>query len=171
MSKPLDTYLCMDVDYRDTYAITAGILFKDIKSEETLKETVVKVEEVQPYQSGQFYKRELPCLTKLIDSLEELPSVFIVDSYVLLDSHGTPGLGAYLYEHYNKVVPVIGVAKNNFKDNQVASEVLRGESKTPLYVTSLGINQKEAAKLIKSMHGNYRFPTLLKKVDQNCRTA
>lgn len=169
--KSENIYLCMDVDYRDTYAIAAGILFKDIESDLTMKETTVKIEDIQPYQSGQFYRRELPCLTKLIDSLEEMPSFFIVDSYVVLDSKNSPGLGAFLYEYYEEKVPVIGVAKNNFKDNQIASEVFRGESKSPLYVTSLGIDQEEAATLIKKMHGKYRFPTLLKKVDQNCRTA
>lgn len=163
------TYFCMDVDYRADHAIAAGILFDEVTSDETLEEPTVKILDVQPYESGLFYKRELPCLIQLIDSLASLPSVFIVDSYVTLNSEGKAGLGAYLSRHYHEEIPVIGVAKNNFKDNSFAAEVFRGESQTPLYVTSTGISQTEAAQIIQRMHGAYRFPTLLKKVDQNCR--
>lgn len=159
----------MDVHYLEDRAISAGILFDDLESDETLIEKTIEVKGVQPYESGQFYKRELPCLTELIDSLDQKPDVFIVDSFVYLDASGKPGLGAYLYDHYERIVPVIGVAKNGFKDNKMSKEVYRGESQKPLYVTSVGIPLDEAGLMIGKMHGGFRFPTLLKKVDALCR--
>jgi len=32
-----------------------------------------------------FYKRELPCILKLLDKLEQPPSCIVVDGYVFLD--------------------------------------------------------------------------------------
>ena len=160
---------CMDVDYREDFAIAAGILFDDWGSDETLEEITVKIDEVQPYESGQFYKRELPCLLQLIKPLDSLPDLFIVDSFVYLDDDMKPGLGAYLYRKFNEKIPVIGVAKTNFKECNSKVEVLRGESQSPLFITCAGIPLTEAANHIKNMHGEFRNPTLLKKVDQLCR--
>lgn len=165
----LNSYFCMDVHYLDDHAFSAGILFNDLESDEINFEKTIEVKDIQPYESGLFYKRELPCLTTLIDSLEEMPQVFIVDSFVYLDGERKPGMGAYLYEHYKSQVPVIGVAKNGFKENKISKEVYRGESQKPLYVTSVGIPLDEAAEMIRKMHGDFRFPTLLKKVDALCR--
>ena len=159
----------MDVDYREDYAIAAGILFDNWKSDETLEEIIVKVDDVKPYESGQFYKRELPCLMKLIKSLDSLPDLFIVDSFVYLDDDMKPGLGAYLYKEFNENIPVLGVAKTNFKECNSKIEILRGESNSPLFITSAGIPLKKAAEYIQDMHGEFRNPTLLKKVDQLCR--
>lgn len=167
--KSVNSFLCMDVHYLDDHAISAGIVFDDLESGQTILEKTIEVKNIQPYESGQFYKRELPCLTALIDSFEEMPGLFIVDSYVYLDADKKPGMGAYLYEHYKGLVPVIGVAKNGFKDNKVSREVYRGESKKPLYVTSAGLALDEAGEMIRKMHGDFRFPTLLKKVDGLCR--
>ncbi len=162
-------YFCMDVYYEDNYAVSAGILFDNLTSDECLLEQTITVENIEPYESGRFYKRELPCLIKLIDSLPELPSIFIVDSFVHLDNDKKKGLGAYLYEYYQNKIPVIGVAKNDFKENSSSEKVFRGESKKSLYITSIGIEQNVAADMIQKMHGDYRLPTLLKKVDNICR--
>ena len=105
----------MDVDYGDDHAIAAGILFKDWQSDVVELQKTVRVDEVAEYQSGKFYKRELPCLIHLIDSLPKFPDLLLVDSYVYLGCKEKPGLGAYLYNHYEGKAPVIGVAKNNFK--------------------------------------------------------
>jgi len=48
-------------------------------------------------------------------------------------------------------------------------KIFRGKSTNPLYITSEGIELEIAADLILNMHGIYRIPTLLKKVDQLCR--
>lgn len=161
---------CMDVDYRADHALAAGILFSDWESDAILKQTTSQVDHVEPYQPGQFYKRELPCLIQLIDQLPQLPTLFVVDGFVYLDDEGRMGLGAYLWEHYGRKVPVIGVAKKRFKGNTAAVEITRGNSQTPLFVTAAGIDLKSASSQIEKMHGKFRIPTLLKQVDKLCRT-
>jgi deoxyribonuclease V len=48
-------------------------------------------------------------------------------------------MGRHLYETIGKGVPVIGVAKRAFRDTPDECRVFRGNSKTPLYVTSAGM--------------------------------
>ena len=159
----------MDVHYIQDSAVAAGILFNRVDCDQTLLEKSIKIENIQPYESGSFYKRELPCLTALIDSLDNKPTILIVDGYVYLNNDYKHGLGYYLYTFYNKKIPVIGVAKNNFKENTISKKLCRGTSKKPLYITSVGIDLEDASNIIENMHGTNRFPTLLKKVDSNCR--
>ena len=75
-------------------------------------------------------------------------------------------------------VPVIGVAKNRFRSYVSGSaddpafesiELLRGDSNRPLFVTAIGMAPRDAAALVRSMHGANRLPTLLKRVDRLCR--
>ncbi|MEM9776726.1 MAG: endonuclease V [Chloroflexota bacterium] len=160
---------CMDVDYRVDHAAAAGILFDDWELDAVIQKVTVTIDQVAPYQSGEFYKRELPCLIKLIDQLATLPSVFIVDGFVYLDGQKKMGLGAYLWEHVGRKVPVIGVAKKRFKENTAAVEITRGKSQTPLFVTAAGIDLQIASSQIMKMHGKFRISTLLKQVDQLCR--
>lgn len=82
-----------------------------------------------------------------------------------------PGLGFYLYEKLTPPIPVIGVAKNKFGGINTAAEILRGKSNKPLYVTSIGIDLPRASELIRNMEGEFRIPTLLKRVDQIARKA
>ena len=65
-----------------------------------------------------------------------------------------------------KKISIVGVAKNLFKEpHQDRITIFRGESTKALFVTALGIDVKETAENIKKMHGDFRIPTLLKKVD------
>ena len=160
---------CMDVDYRADHALAAGILFEDWESDTALQQLTTRIDQVEPYVPGQFYKRELPCLIQLIDQLPELPSIFVVDGFVYLASNQKMGLGAYLWKHYGRRVPVIGVAKKRFKGNDAAIEITRGKSLTPLFITAAGMDLKSATSHIQKMHGKFRIPTLLKQVDQLCR--
>jgi deoxyribonuclease V len=59
--------------------------------------------------------------------------------------------------------------KRRFKDTETTAEVFRGESKNPLYVTTAGIDDEIAREFIQTMHGKHRIPTLLKRVDSECR--
>jgi len=61
------------------------------------------------------------------------------------------------------------VAKSRFAGTPVETEVLRGKSKRPLYVTSPGITLETAKGLIRNMHCRDRLPTLLTAVDRACR--
>ena len=132
-------------------------------------------------------------LLKKINS-EEI-NLIIVDSFVLLDDQGKLGLGGHLFEKLNQrpkstsyasenifsfrdrsrdikptggngKIPVIGVAKSGFHANELNSRaLLRGDSTRPLYISAMGIDLDLASNHIKSMHGNFRMPTLLQIVD------
>lgn len=160
----------IDVDYRNNHtAVAAGILFQNWNDEKPSQILTVTLYQVEDYISGQFYKRELPCILELLKQLDKLPKFIIVDGYVFLGKD-KKGLGAYLYEALKQKVPIIGVAKNPFQDISNDTYIYRGKSKKPLYITSTGIELNKAKQYIKSMHGEYRIPTLLKEVDTICRT-
>jgi deoxyribonuclease V len=162
--------LALDVDYREKNANAAGILFSSWQDDSPKSEYSVKIENIEDYIPGKFFKRELPCLIKLIDLIKEEISVMIVDGYVWLNNENKPGLGAYLYEKYQQRFPVVGVAKRNFHSSgQNCRQILRGKSQSPLYITSAGIELDNAADLIRNMAGDNRIPVLLKRVDSLCR--
>jgi deoxyribonuclease V len=168
--------VCIDVDYRDgprgrTIACAAGIVFPDWASPTSVAEHVVQLDEVADYEPGQFYKRELPCVLAVLERVEFGVHGIIIDGYVILDEHGTPGLGGHLWEQLEQRVPVIGVAKNPFSRPNPSIEVLRGDSQRPLYVTALGVEAQTAAADVRRMHGRFRLPTMLKRVDRLCRDS
>jgi len=160
---------CIDVDYKDHQAHVACLVFKNIKDAVPNRVYTIMVDEIHDYIPGEFYKRELPCILKVLEMVKEKITMIIVDGYVWLDANSRRGLGAYLYIHLNEKIPVIGVAKNKFKGSNHLGEVLRGESQKPLYITAAGLNLKAAMEMIRQMDGEYRFPTLLREVDQACR--
>lgn len=81
-----------------------------------------------------------------------------------------PGLGARLWDALGGRVPVIGVAKSRYQGTRVETELLRGASRRPLFITVLGVPLDEAKMLIGRMNGKHRIPTLLKRADQLCRS-
>ena len=163
--------LAIDVDYReDGNAVAAGILFKHWDDAEPTQVVTTTIEEVAPYISGAFYKRELPCILKLLEEIDTPLACIVVDGYVSL-VEGKAGLGTYLYHSLDEKIPVIGVAKNAFQNISEETYIYRGESKKPLYVTSIGISTDIAKEAIKTMFGKYRIPTLLKKADSVCRVS
>ncbi|MEZ4865836.1 MAG: endonuclease V [Caldilineaceae bacterium] len=160
--------ICMDVDYRVDHALVAGLLFAEWGDAAPTQEIVARIEQVEPYVPGQFYRRELPCILALLAKVQAPLEVIIVDGYVWLDAQQTAGLGAHLYAALDQKISVIGVAKKPFH-SATAYEVTRANSTRPLYVTAAGIAVAEAAVAVAQMHGPYRIPTLLKRVDQLCR--
>jgi len=159
---------CVDVDYRGVGAVAACVCFSAWSDGTAALESVVQVGDVEPYESGQFYRRELPCILAVLKSLPRLPRVVIIDGYVWLGQQQT-GLGAHLYEALDEQVAVIGVAKTRFVRAEPVELVFRGRSRNPLYVTAVGMDAAEAAHHIRAMHGPHRIPTLLKLVDQLSR--
>jgi deoxyribonuclease V len=159
---------CVDVDYREDGAVAACVCFRAWTDGTPAAAFVAKIRDVAPYQSGQFYCRELPCILAVLNGLSELPQVIVIDGYVWLGAQ-RPGLGAHLYEALGRRIAVIGVAKTRFVRAKPVELVLRGRSRSPLYVTAAGMDVAEAASHIRTMHGPYRIPTLLKRVDQLCR--
>ncbi|EEF60829.1 endonuclease V [Pedosphaera parvula] len=160
---------CLDVHYEGATAFAAGIVFQEWVDAFPYEEEVIEVSNIQPYQPGQFYLRELPCLLAVLKALPAVQTV-IIDGYVWLDNKGKPGLGAHLHQALNEKIPVIGVAKTPFQGADGSCELLRGKSKRPLYITAAGMDPGVATQYIRSMHGQFRIPTLLKRVDQLART-
>jgi deoxyribonuclease V len=120
------------------------------------------------YEPGQFYRREMPYLLALLESLEAPPVLVIIDGFVWLDG-GRPGLGAHLHEALGAECAVVGVAKRPFHEAADAAAVLRGASQVPLFVSAVGIALEEAVAGVARMHGAHRVPTLLRRVDQLSR--
>jgi deoxyribonuclease V len=162
--------LATDVDYKGNTANAAGIVFKNWTDTESYKEYTVQLEKIKEYIPGQFFKRELPCLTALHRSVNEDVKVIVIDGFVWLSDLYKKGLGAYLYQKLDRKIPVIGVAKKSFYSlGENYREIYRGESKSPLFITSAGIDLDTAAKNIENMAGENRLPILLKRVDSLCR--
>jgi deoxyribonuclease V len=160
--------LAIDVHYKETTAKAVGALIAHWHDASALRHIIKYINEVEEYEPGAFYKRELPCILEIIKEVDLSGLTYIiVDGFVVLDDSGKPGLGAYVYESIQSQVPVIGVAKTNFHQNQQhVIPVLRGASANPLYVTAVGTNLQEAADHIKNMHGEFRLPTVLKELDR-----
>jgi deoxyribonuclease V len=161
--------LAVDVDYRDGCAYVGGVTFENW-SDNKEKDTFISfLDNVSDYQPGQFYRRELPCILRLIEEHKLKPEYIVIDGFVFLNGENKPGLGKYLYDALNSEAAIVGVAKNPFKETSVACEVYRGLSKNPLYVTSIGVALDDAKTFISTMHGKHRVPELLKRVDHVCR--
>ncbi len=160
---------CFDVGYSDTVARAACVVINDWRDSEPLAEYVADIQDVQSYQPGEFFRRELPCILAVLKKIDRAPSCIVVDGFVWLDRDQRPGLGAHLYESLHRQVPVIGVAKNPFKDTDHATALRRGISARPLYVTTVGMAIIQAVENIRVMHGRHRMPTILKRADQLSR--
>jgi deoxyribonuclease V len=149
-------------------ARAAAVLAADAGFRQVLAERTALVPDVQPYRPGEFYRRELPPLTAVLDGIAGL-SLLVIDGYVDLDPAGRPGLGAHAHEVFG--VPVIGVAKTVFRSATHAVPVLRGSSARPLLVTAVGMPRADAAELVRSMAGRFRIPDALRRADQLARTG
>lgn len=161
--------LVVDVQYEEENAVVAGVLFSDWRSDEVESDRTKNLTNIAPYEPGSFYKRELPCILSLLENISEQIDTIVIDGYVTLGIDNEPGLGMHLYQSIAKRSPIIGVAKNRFKDTPQICELRRGSSQKPLLITAIGMPLDEAKQKISYMHGENRTPTLLKRVDQLCR--
>ena len=163
---------CVDVDYRsDGSAFAACVVFDAWSAELPAETHVVRIDAVAPYEPGEFFRRELPCVLRIIAEVGVVLDALVVDGYVTLDPDGRPGLGARLYEALKCAVPIIGVAKSRYATATTAVPLLRGDSRVPLWITAAGIDTELAASHVLSMHGRHRIPTLLRQVDRLARQA
>lgn len=155
----------VDVDYQPTGVTAACVGFESWADPIATIEVVVRsTRPAAEYQAGAFYVRELPFLLSVLERMPAL-DVVIVDGYVWLgEDH--PGLGKHLHDARGGVV--IGVAKTRYA-GATAVEIVRGEGSRPLFVTAIGIATEAAAELVRTMHGDHRIPTLLRRVDALAR--
>jgi deoxyribonuclease V len=160
--------LAIDVHYKQTTAKAVGAFIQNWSDATALHYIIKYIDEVDEYVPGAFYMRELPCIVEIFKEIDlRNLSYIIIDGFVVLDDSGKPGLGAFVYDSIQQLVPVIGVAKTNFHQNeQHVIPVLRGASAKPLYVTAVGTDLQQAAEHIKNMHGEFRLPTVLKELDR-----
>jgi deoxyribonuclease V len=162
--------LALDVHYKAAGAKAVGVLFnwQDALPEEVIIEYINEVDEYIP---GEFYKRELPCLLKIIEetNLDNIDAI-VIDGYVYIDNDMNFGLGGRLWEALEKRVPVIGVAKTSFfKNKDTVRELKRGISNSPLYISSIGMELDACVNFIKNMKGDYRMPDILKLLDKKTK--
>jgi len=163
--------LALDTYYSEYEAKTVGVLFAwdDEQPKKILTDVTTNFEE---YKSGQFYKRELPCILNLLNnnSILQQVDIIIVDGYVYTNNDYTLGLGGFLYNALGRKTPVIGVAKRRFFDtDKIAFPILRGNSKNPLYISSIGVDIQFACMHVQNMKGKFRIPQILKLLDQKTR--
>jgi deoxyribonuclease V len=161
----------LDVDYRPDATVAACVLFQDWADAAETAHFVDRGPPAEAYVPGEFYRRELPALLRVLSQVSQPLTTVIIDGYVWLGDDGRPGLGAHLYEALGRQAPVIGVAKTTFHSSRAAVPVLRGTSQRALLVTAAGVDVQDAAACIQRMHGPSRLPTLLKRVDRLCREA
>ena len=160
--------LALDVAYTsDAQGYAVALAFAEWAAAVPAATYTALVSPIAAYEPGAFYKRELPCLLAVLAQVDlGKVNCIVVDGYVTLGAEERPGLGQHLYKALGCRIPVVGVAKTRFAG--VAPQVvpvLRGQSQNPLYITSVGLPASEAANLVAGMHGAYRFPTLLKTLD------
>ncbi|KQO21229.1 endonuclease V [Flavobacterium sp. Leaf82] len=160
--------LAFDTYYFDGKAKTVCLEFEQWNEDKNFKIHTEIIDNVEEYIPGEFYKRELPCIISLLNKID-LTNIeaIIVDGFVYLDDEKKYGLGGRLYEKLNNKIPIIGVAKTNFAAiEKLKLALVRGDSKKPLYITSIGIDLDDAFEKVASMAGEFRFPTLLKELDR-----
>jgi len=160
----------VDVHYFGARARAACVIARRFDDAEPVSSHTVELAPVAAYVPGQFFERELPCLLAVLKGAPPLETI-VIDGYVWLDAERRPGLGAHLYEALERRSAVIGVAKTAFKGSPMAEPVLRPSSRRPLYVTSAGLGQAEAAARVRSMHGAARIPTLVALADRLSRAG
>lgn len=155
----------VDALYNDATATgqVAGILFEGWTSSISHRELTCQIANVEPYEAGSFFKRELPAISAILDLTFEPIDIIIVDGYVDLEP-GHPGIGRRLYDLLGGKVAVVGVAKTPFQGAVGVKEVRRHGTR-PLYVSAAGMDLQEAARGVRDMDGSFRIPTLLKRVD------
>jgi deoxyribonuclease V len=160
-------FVAADVHYLASGgARAAAVIAADAAFSGLTADRIAVVPDVEPYQPGQFYLRELPPLRAVLDGLAEM-TLLIIDGYADLDPGGRPGLGSRARDEFG--VPVIGVAKSAFRTATHAIPVLRGTSARPLYVTAAGMARTDAADLVRHMAGQHRLPDALRRADRLAR--
>ena len=123
--------LAFDTYYYEDKAKTVCLSFIDWNAEENYKIDTETISDVEEYVSGEFYKRELPCILSLLSKIDlKEVDLIIIDGFVFLNDENKFGLGAYLYKALNEEIPIIGVAKRDFATIENSrKEIFRGVSR------------------------------------------
>lgn len=160
---------CLDVCYREDVTTAAGVWFYGSDSATVERQLTVTGGPAEAYQPGEFYRRELPWLVAVL-AKGSIPDCVVIDGYVWLND-GQAGLGMRLYQSLDCAAMVVGVAKTAYPGASDVIPICRGLSRSPLFVSSVGMKTSVAATMVVGMHGRYRIPTMLKRVDQLARKS
>ena len=163
--------LITDGDYNEQAfcGFMAGVLMEDFDSEEISGFVTAEISEIGAYESGAFYKRELSGVKSLLSklNLSQIQCV-VVDGYAVFGDGEHISLGERVFAEYG--IPVIGIAKSrNLFCKIEDTEVFRGKSQTPLFVTAIGMELAYAKEKVKSMFGEHRIPYGVKIADSLAR--
>lgn len=168
------TIAFLDVGYKATGARAACVLTESWEAASPHEAYVHDIEVVEPYEPGQFYRRELPCLLAVLRRLPSSPQIVVVDGYVWLASPARPGLGARLHQALGGAAPVVGIAKTAFAGVESSGAVVpvyRGTSQNPLFVTAVGLTPDVAGRCVRRMAGKHRIPELVRITDRLSRSG
>ena len=164
--------VAIDTAYSDTSSATGGVIFESWESTEPVDILVSKLlNKPKPYQSGEFYKRELPCILYLLNKITHPLEYILIDANVFLDGTKKPGLGKHLFDALDQNTDIIGIAKNRYHLMPQKHAVIRGESIHPLYVTTTSNNLTSVKNNIALMAGDFRIPSMLKLADKISKDA
>lgn len=163
--------IATDIHYKETYAKAVCVAFQ---WEDAIPSKIytATIDEVAPYIPGEFYKRELPCILKVLEQVDlENTEAIIVDGHVFVHDNQKYGLGGYLWEALDGKIPIIGIAKKSFiNTRKVATPILRGSSEKPLFISCIGIAKETVLEKMSLLHGEHRIPTILKLLDTVTKT-
>ena len=162
----------IDADYREALdkGHVAGIVSETPFDPLPLRTVTDIIGHIEAYQPGQFYRRELQCVDAVMKQLDGGQiEMILVDGYADFGTERA-ALGSYVYDKYH--LPVIGIAKNPFRGCVLKdTEVFRGDSRRPLFVTCRGIAPEDAKEIVRKMAGRYRIPDLVKLADKAARNG
>ena len=181
--------IAIDAYYNNGICHVVGGIFENWTDEHVLKFIYADVKVDSDYIPGEFYKREMPGILKLLEQvdLNEFDYI-IVDGYVYLkntDGSSKDGLGMRLSRALGEKYPsskfqVVGIAKSLYgEDKEAYCRCFRGKSKNPLYITTsteriLSLEQddptlQDMITFIFCMSGDNRIPTIIKEVDSETK--
>jgi deoxyribonuclease V len=159
----------LDVHYSGKHATAACVIFEDWTDAVALCTAKKTIETPGEYVPGRFFERELPCLLSILEDVRTRFETIVIDGYVHLEAPPQLGLGVQLARSIPYRASVIGVAKSPFRRVGRFVEVYRGRSRRPLFVSATGMSLAKAARLVGTMHGPHRLPTLIREADRICR--
>lgn len=163
--------IVIDGDYNENLNIghMAGVLIEEFEQFDISGFITTDVNDIGIYESGSFYKREMKGIESLLDKLnkDEIDCI-VIDGYASFKDNEHKALGERLYEKYH--IPVIGIAKKRNEFCKIENtEVYRGISKSPLFVTCVGCGHNNAKRCVERMYGENRIPYIVKLVDSLAR--
>lgn len=165
----MSNILIVNINFQESVDTVAGVLFTKWGSGRAESVLISNVENTESYIGGEIFGRELKIVNTLLEQCKAKPDYILLNGLVYSDGHSEPGFGKRLFDELGGDVSVIGVMQKQIKGLPEECQLCRGESGTPLFVTSVGVELMKAKELITSMHGKFRLPTLLKLAEKKSR--